>query len=64
MLPNFILATTSAAVFVYILGQGGERFYTEAWGTLLLSPLIWIRLAPPPLNEWILRACRNGGDVI
>jgi len=64
MTPHLILATTFLAVGTYIFGQGWERFYYESWGTLILLPIICTRLAPPPLNEWVVWFCLHGGDWV
>ena len=57
MIAKLILIATAGAVCLYIFLRGVLDFYTEAYGTLLLSPTIYIRLAPAPLDEWLLRAC-------
>lgn len=43
-----------------MLAIGPERFYYESWGTWILSPSIYTRLAPSPLKEWLLRGFLNG----
>lgn len=45
---------------VYVLTVGPERFYYESWGTWILSPTIYTRVAPSPLKEWLLRGFVNG----
>lgn len=44
------LSTTAIATFLYVLIIGVERFCIESWGTLILSPLIYTRLLPAPLD--------------
>lgn len=57
MISKLILVATAGAVCIYIFLRGVMDFYTEAFGTLLLSPTIYIRLAPSPLSELLLRMC-------
>jgi hypothetical protein len=40
----------------YILAQGVERFSYEAMAAWVFSPLIWWRVLPEPINQYILRS--------
>ena len=57
--PWGVVAFTAMAVLTYILWQGPERFYYESFGTWIISPGIYVRLLPFPLNEWLLTALRH-----
>jgi hypothetical protein len=50
-----IIAAVAILVAGYILWRGPVRFSVEAFGTLLFSPVICVRLLPEPLNHWLLR---------
>lgn len=56
MAAKLVLIATLAGVVLYVFIQGAEKFYVESMGTLVLSPLIYIRLAPAPIHDWLLRA--------
>lgn len=51
-----IVAGTATAVFLYTLWRGPERFCYESFGTLILSPEIYTRVLPAPINHWLLSA--------
>jgi len=53
---NLVIALNPVVVFAYVIWQGLDRFFVESYGTLLLSPLIYIRLLPAPFSEQLLRA--------
>ncbi len=53
--PWRVLAFTAACVLAYLLWRGPERFYYESFGTLIVSPAIYTRILPAPLNQWLLR---------
>jgi hypothetical protein len=57
--PWGVVAFTAMAILTYILWKGPERFYYESFGTWIVSPGIYVRLLPVPLNEWLLRALRH-----
>lgn len=54
--PWRIVALMTLAVTAYVMWRGPERFYYESYGTWILSPVIYVRLLPPPLNTWLLTA--------
>lgn len=53
--PWRVIAFTAACVLAYLLWRGPERFYYESFGTLIVSPAIYTRILPAPLNQWLLR---------
>jgi hypothetical protein len=57
--PWGVVAFTAMAILTYILWRGPERFCYESFGTLIVSPVIYVRLLPFPLNEWLLTALRH-----
>jgi hypothetical protein len=57
--PQRVVAFTVIAVTIYVLWQGPERFYYEAFGTWVVSPGIYVRVLPFPFNEWLLTGMRN-----
>jgi hypothetical protein len=56
--PRRIVAFTVAAIVTYVLWRGPERFYYESLGTWVVSPSIYVRVLPIPLNEWLLAGIR------
>ncbi len=54
--PRRVVMFTGAAVTLYIFYIGPERFAFESFGTWILSPLIYVRLLPDPLNHWLVTA--------
>jgi hypothetical protein len=54
--PGEILGATLFIVGFYVMGYGLERFYYEALGTWILSPLIYVKISPAPLDHWLLYA--------
>lgn len=61
MSPGFVTARrvvvfTAALIVLYILCIGPERFAFESFGTWMISPLIYVRLLPDPLNHWLVTA--------
>ena len=44
--PLWVVAGTVLSVFLYVLIIGPEHFYYESTGTLIMSPLIYVRLMP------------------
>lgn len=61
MLPRSHIFTAKRIVLLnffaisgYIIWVGPERFSIESFGTLMLSPVVYSRLLPPPLNSWLL----------
>ena len=57
--PWAVVAFTVTAILSYILWKGPERFCYESFGTWIVSPGIYVRLLPFPLNEWLLTALRH-----
>jgi hypothetical protein len=57
--PHRIVALTFAAIVTYVLWRGPERFYYESLGTWIVSPSIYVRVLPGPLNQWLLTGIRN-----
>jgi hypothetical protein len=57
--PQRIVAFTVTAIVMYVFWQGPERFYHEAFGTWIISPVIYVRLLPFPFNHWLLAGIRN-----
>lgn len=51
-----VVIFTAALIVFYILCIGPERFAFESFGTWILSPLIYVRLLPEPLNHWLVTA--------
>jgi len=51
-----IVAFTIAAIFVYLIWRGPERFCYESFGTLIVSPELYTRVLPSPVNHWLLSA--------
>ncbi len=52
--PRRVVAFTATTILIYVLWQGPERFYIESFGTWIMSPVIYVRVLPFPLNEWLL----------
>jgi hypothetical protein len=57
--PQRVVAFTATAILIYVLWKGPERFYYEAFGTWIISPLIYVRILPFPLSQWLLASIRN-----
>jgi hypothetical protein len=57
--PWAVVAFTAMAILTYILWKGPERFYYESFGTWIISPGIYVRLLPVPLNQWLLTALHH-----
>jgi len=58
--PARVAALAVGLPIVYVLLIGPERFYYESWGTWIVSPAIYTRISPPPLNGWLLHGfCRG-----
>ncbi len=57
--PQRVVAFTLIAIVMYVFLQGPERFYHEAFGTWIISPVIYVRLLPFPFNHWLLAGIRN-----
>jgi hypothetical protein len=57
--PRAVVAFTATAILAYVLWKGPERFYYESFGTWIVSPGIYVRLLPFPLNDWLLRAMHH-----
>ena len=57
--PQRVVAFTATAILIYVFWKGPERFYYEAFGTWIISPAIYVRILPFPLNQWLLSGIRN-----
>jgi hypothetical protein len=57
--PRRVVAFTVAAIVAYVLWRGPERFYYESLGTWVVSPSIYVRVLPNPINEWLLTGIRS-----
>lgn len=57
--PWGVVAFTAMAILTYIFWKGPERFYYESFGTWIVSPGIYVRLLPVPLNQWLLTGLRD-----
>jgi hypothetical protein len=57
--PHRVVAFMVAAIVTYVLWRGPERFYYESLGTWVISPSIYVRVLPVPLNEWLLGGMRS-----
>ena len=53
--PWRVVVFTVACIFAYVVWRGLERFYFESFATLIVSPAIYTRILPAPLNQWLLR---------
>jgi len=49
-----VVGLTVLLVILYIFWRGPERFCVESFGTWLISPGIYVRLLPEPINHWLL----------
>lgn len=49
-----VVGLTVLSIILYVLWRGPERFCVESFGTLIISPGIYIRMLPEPLNHWLL----------
>lgn len=58
--PAWVASLTVAFPLVYVLLIGPERFWYESWGTWIVSPVIYARISPSPLNEWLIRGFVHG----
>ena len=52
--PIRIVALTNGSVLLFILWIGPERFYYESFGTWILSPFIYTKFLPVPLDHWLI----------
>jgi hypothetical protein len=57
--PQRVVAFTATAILIYVFWKGPERFYYEAFGTWMISPVIYVRILPFPLNQWLLASIQN-----
>ncbi|MFV0338321.1 MAG: hypothetical protein ACK5LK_08795 [Chthoniobacterales bacterium] len=51
---NLTILLGPLVAFVYVFSQGVDRFFTEAYGTLLLSPTIYLRILPESVSNVLL----------
>jgi len=54
--PLTVVGFTLTFVFSYVIARGPEPFYYESMGTMLLAPVIYVRLLPAPYNHYLLQA--------
>lgn len=54
MIARPLLLANVLAVTAYISWQGAQRFWWEAFGTWMMSPVIYARLCPEPLKHWFM----------
>lgn len=56
--PRVLVLAIPLLVVAYVLGVGPEKFYYESVGTLILSPIIYLRFCPPgvalPVGRFLL----------
>jgi len=57
--PRRVVTFTMTAIVIYVFWKGPERFYYESFGTWMISPVIYVRVLPFPLNEWLLAGIRH-----
>lgn len=51
---RLLVSLTVLFVALYVLWRGPERFCIESFGTWVISPGIYVRLLPEPVNQWLL----------
>lgn len=51
--PARVSTLTVGLPILYVLLVGPERFYYESWGTWIVSPVIYTRISPAPLSDWL-----------
>jgi len=51
---RFLVGLTALFIVLYVLWRGPERFCIESFGTWVISPGIYVRLLPEPVNHWLL----------
>lgn len=56
LLPMLFMGTAAMGVFIYLVGIGLTKFYFESVGTLILSPIIYVRILPEPFDGWLLKS--------
>ncbi len=56
MISRLLLLANGLGLGIYVLCQGIERFWWESFGTWVISPIIYIRLCPPPFQYWMVDA--------
>lgn len=54
--PRRVVIFTGALIVLYVLCIGPERFAFESFGTWIVSPMIYVRFLPDPLNHWLIHA--------
>lgn len=54
--PVIVVGLTLLFVFAYVMARGPVPFYYESLGTMLLAPVIYVRLLPEPYNYYLLKA--------
>lgn len=45
-LPQMLVLAIPVAIAAYVFAVGADEFYHESFGTLILSPLIYLRFCP------------------
>jgi len=54
--PLLVVGITILLVFSYVIIRGPIPFYYESLGTMLLAPVIYVRLLPAPYDHYLLMA--------
>ncbi|MFY8217315.1 MAG: hypothetical protein ACOVMP_12020 [Chthoniobacterales bacterium] len=54
--PVVVVGITVLLVFGYVMIRGPVPFYYESLGTMLLAPVIYVRLLPAPYDYYLLMA--------
>jgi len=54
--PVLVVGLTMLLVFGYVIIRGPVPFYYESLGTMLLAPVIYVRLLPAPYDHYLLMA--------
>ena len=62
--PIRIVAFMVVGLLAYLLWIGPERFYYESFGTWILSPVIYVRILPPPFNGVLLHALHDSPGLV
>jgi len=59
MPARLLLLASALGMGVYVLWQGVEKFCWEAFGTLIISPVIYVRICPQPFKYWLVSAVND-----
>jgi len=63
MSARLLLLANALGMGVYILWQGVEKFCWEAFGTWIISPVIYVRICPMPFKYWLVSAVNDWAIV-